>query len=477
MSHRSAVLGRREFLLGVGATLASSADLYAEVMGKPDLTFGVLSDIHVTTPKSAWRLEKALAYMKERGVDAVMISGDLSDWGLVSGLKYVKETWDRVFEGSGVVPLFCTGNHEYRGWRYSNLTMAMHASGYSEAERLSKAGMEKCWKEIFGEDFAPVRLRTVKGYDFVSTEWGNGDKLAQWMEENGKRLEGERPFFYFQHAPIGGTVSGGEARGPGDDKAKPVLDRYPNCVAFTGHTHKPFFDARSVWQGEFTAFAVPSLSYAYLPKWHENGEGGSRDQQKRAMPRLPSRLNLNGGLGYVVSVWKDRLVVERRDFLENAVAAPDWVVPLPACRGAAPYATAVRKDAEPVPAFPEGAELCHDIRIYQNRAGATIAVVNCEFPSAVMPEGSRVADYEIRAVPLDRKSAPVAKCFVSPAWGRLAKYEPAFQQFWFDAAELPQDVDYVLEVRARNYFGKASRPLVSETLHVTPGLAEIDPKL
>ena len=46
-------------------------------------------------------------------------------------------------------------------------------------------------------------------------------------------------------------------------------------------------------------------------------------------------------------------------------------------------------------------------------------------------------------------------------------------RFWFDAAEVPQDVDYTLEVRACNCFGKASRPLVSKVWHSVPGLSKV----
>jgi hypothetical protein len=44
------------------------------------------------------------------------------------------------------------------------------------------------------------------------------------------------------------------------------------------------------------------------------------------------------------------------------------------------------------------------------------------------------------------------------------------QRFWFDVAELPQDKEYVIEVRARNCFGVSSAPLVSKTFKGKPGL-------
>jgi hypothetical protein len=146
------------------------------------------------------------------------------------------------------------------------------------------------------------------------------------------------------------------------------------------------------------------------------------------------------------------------------------VIPLPACRSAAkPFDNAVRAKTEPVPKFPCGAALTVDTRNTENRSGHWVIVMNCVFPSAKMPSGSRVFDYEIKAVPKDG-SAPVVKRFVSPAFAKMAKFEPAMQRFWFDVAELPQDKEYVIEVRARNCFGVSSAPLVSKTFKGKPGL-------
>ena len=141
-----------------------------------------------------------------------------------------------------------------------------------------------------------------------------------------------------------------------------------------------------------------------------------------------------------------------------------------ACKTAEkPFDNAVRAETEPVPSFPRGAGLEIETRNTENRRGHWTIVMQCVFPTAQMPAGSRVYDYEIRAVPRDG-SEPMVKRFISPAYAKMAKYEPAKQRFWFDVAELPQDKDYVLEVRARNCFGKCSAALVSETMRGKPGL-------
>jgi len=466
-------LNRREFILSSGAAFLIAGCRTRSLFGAPDMSFGVISDIHVTTPKSCRLFEKSLRYFKRRGVDAVMVAGDLTDWGLRDSLVLVKRTWDKVFAGTDVVPLFCTGNHDYEGWWYGDMTMEMHANGYSEADRLYRAKddatLAKAWEEVFGEKFEPVRLRTVKGYDFISGEYHGYAKLGDFLTANAARLRGEKPFFYFQHVPVKGTTA--DSFGWGDNGVcKPLLDPFPNCISFNGHTHRPFLDERSVWQGSFTQIAIPSLSYASLPKDYENGSGLRNGKPVQAMQIVPVRRDLRGGQGYFVDVWNDKVVCERIDLEEEDSDSPAWVIPLGKDR---PFAAGVRDAAYPVPAFPADATLELETRNTENRDGHWAIVLNCEFPSATMPAGARVYDYEIRAVPQDG-SKPLVKKFISPAFAKMAKFEPERQRFWFDVAELPQDKPYVIEVRAGNCFGKQSAPLVSGVRRGKPGLEKAD---
>ncbi len=466
-------IDRRGFLGSIGACALASGCRSLDMLGGPDLRFGVVSDIHVTTPESCAMFERALRIFKARGVDAVMVPGDLTDWGLKASLMYVKETWDRVFAGTGVVPLFCTGNHDYDGWAYGDMTMEMHANGYDEHDRLyrrkDESSMAAAWKEVFGEDFAGVRLWTVKGYDFIAGEYHGADGLSAFMKRHGDRFRGGRPFFYFQHLPIRGTThdSFGWADG---GRVGPVLNDHPNCIAFTGHTHVPFNDERSIWQGAYTIVNVPSLSYSCTPGGCENGECNRAEGAPPVMEKMPYRRELRGGQGFVVSVWGDRVVIERRDLEEDACDLPDWVVPLSAAR---PYTYAARADKEPVPAFPAGATVALGTSNAENRLGDWAIVLDCRFPSAVVPAGHRVRDYEIQAVPCGG-GLPVVRRFAATSYARLAKYEPARQRFWFDARDLPQDEDYVVAVRARNCFGRASAPIYSRVMRGKPGLDKVD---
>ena len=474
-------VSRRDFILsGLAASFVAGCRTM-DLFGRPSLAFGVVSDIHVTTRGTEARYEKALRLFKSRGTDAVMVCGDIADWGTVNSWEHVRDAWRRVFGGTDVVPLLCTGNHDFEGWWYGDMTMDMHASGHSEDEAVVKApgGVKAEWEKIFGEEYAPMRIRTVKGYDFVSAEYAVEDDgkrrpdVAGFLEASGRRLrDSGKPFFYFQHLPIRGTT-GDSGRKTDGDSAFSGLKNFPNAVAFTGHTHCPFVDERQIWQGEFTAIGTPSLSYPGLPG-HENGSAKRDGSATNAMPMIPVRRDLEGTQGFFVNVYEDRIVVivvERIDIeADGAEAAPAWIIPF---TGAKPFVPAEVEKRVPVPAFPEGAAVRCSMRNTENRQGKWTIVMMCDFPSAVVPEGWRVFDYEIRAVPKDG-SAPLVKSFYSPAYHKLASCEPVRQRFWFDVAELPQDKDYVIEVRARNCFGRASEPITAgRVFHGRPGLGKV----
>ena len=460
------ILSRRSFLIGGSAAALASGCRGPRFIGSGDLRLGVISDIHIREPESAETTERAFRFYRSRGVDAVLIAGDLSDWGLLSGFRILKETWDRVFAGTGVVPLFITGNHDFDGWHYGDMTMEMHALGYDESEAAIKLGMRRCWEETFGEHWAPVRLRTVRGFDFVSCEWGADGEFVEWMKANGGRFRGGKPFFFFRHSPLKGTVCG---RSAGDDAVKAVLEGYPNCIALTGHIHYPFNDDRAIWQGAFTAISVPSLSYSTAPEGHENGYDDRTGKSKLTMPLMTVRRDLRGDQGYLIEVRGDEVSVERYDFDEMEDGASDWSFST-ARDAARPYAPEVRVREMPAPVFPAGAKLKVTTTNTDNRAGHWTIALDCRFPSAKVA-GSRVFDYEIRAVPKDG-SEPLVKRFLSPAFALMEKFEPKVQRFWFDVAELPQDKEYVLEVYARNCFGRASSPLVSAVRRGKPGLGK-----
>ena len=470
-------ISRRNFLGGAAALMGSGGCRSLGLGGeKPDLVFGVISDVHITTPESCEMFIRTLKYFRDRKVDAVMVSGDLTDWGLKSGYKYMADAWysvfpdDRAPDGRKVEKLFCTGNHDYDGYWYGDMTLDMHVQGYSEDEAIVKFGMKKCWEEAFHEPFAPVRRRTVKGYDFISAEWKEGkpwDVVAdEWFAKNGKSLDPKKPFFFFTHYPLGGTTSCTKPDAP----TVKALKSMPNAVAFSGHCHWTLNDERSIWQGEYTAIAVPSISYTTIPAGYENGSDSRRGDPKVAMPKLPARPNLERAQGYVVSVFGSRMEIERRDFAAGVEAAPAWIV-TPPTADSSPYAFKNSSKRTPVPQFPEGTALKTRIANTEDRDGHWAIMMMLEFQSAKARKG-RVYDYEVR-IEKEDGTVPVVKRFLAPAFYKLEHEEPSAQSFAFNAKDLPEYGKYRFRVYPRNCFGACGRPIESKVFESKPGKDKI----
>ena len=67
------------------------------------------------------------------------------------------------------------------------------------------------------------------------------------------------PIFFFQHPHLSGTVYGSIHWG--DDPLIADLMNYPQVVNFSGHSHAPVNDPRSIHQDHFTSLGSGTLSY------------------------------------------------------------------------------------------------------------------------------------------------------------------------------------------------------------------------
>ena len=305
-------MNRRQFIGGAFA-LAGAAAWARSVRREPKLKVGVLSDIHVSTPdmfnslEAIRMFEKTLAFFKTEKVDAVLIAGDLTNDGLVKELQAVADSWKNVFGGieKGPVKVFVTGNHEQVYYtiaqKKGDLTNPRYADGLYRDVR-------KNWKAVFGEEWSPFFIKTVKGYSFVGAhwaEWFDEKALRAFFEANRSKLANGRPFFYVQHAHPQNSCYGTWTWHQGDGgPTHKVLADYPNAVAFSGHTHYTITDERSVWQGAFTSLGTGALRWVSLPSGRENGPLGNGEGRRMG--------NIGwGSQGMVMSVWDDAMVFER----------------------------------------------------------------------------------------------------------------------------------------------------------------------
>ena len=469
--------------------------------GKPNLTFGVVSDVHVRLAASREGFDKGhdtstfihtLEWFRAQGVDAVMIVGDIADKGLVDELKYVADAWFKVFPNDKapderhVQRLFVYGNHDYEGFGYGGYAKKLWPDETERAQHVLRADQKANWEKIFNEPFAPIMNWEVNGYTFVGGQW-TADKcrgkeetgiagVEEYFAAHRNLLDPKKPFFYFQHPHPKDTCYGNWAWGHDDGRATRALSAFPNAIAFSGHSHTTLTHDQSIWQGAFTSLGTSSLRYtggAYAlvrhPMGYENGGGTAAFDPYKIMPGYGS--TRDGRQGMLVRVYDSHVAFTRREFVYDQSLGDDWVLPLPAAESK-PFAFAEHAKRSIAPEFPAGAELLVSRARGKNRGAAAKgkapavpaeekAVFVLDFPAATASKG-RVFDYEIVAAPKDG-GKKVRKFLMADGYNMSIDNPRARrpQTCRIAADQLPQGVEFCFAVRPVNSLGKPGRPIVS----------------
>ena len=490
MKRRDFIAGAASFFgwglaCGPGAAFAAKPGLFS--FGKPNLVFGILSDIHVRLVRKKGKTDKyeglamfrkALEWFRDHGVDAVTISGDIADHGLVEELEAVAQTWDAVFpdgkapDGRRVEKLFVYGNHDWEGFKYGDTAKKIFGKDFmAHSLRGDYAGN---WERIMREPYSPVWRKEVKGYTFVGAHWiadrcrayseVGVPQAPEWYKANAATIDPSKPFFHLQHPPPKNTAHGPWLWGHDDGRLTKALSAFPNAISLTGHSHALITSDRAIWQGAFTAIDVGSLKYTgfhygEIPAIGRendiNEPKATKENPYRVMKRIDSR---DGHQGMVAKVFGDRIVFERWDFEDLAPLGPDWVVPLPMKTPPA-FAFEPRAKASVAPEFPAGAALEVRMATGKNRGGKDVPsreqpVLELTIPAANRKGGGRVFDYAIELAGADGAKetryvfdngchrSPKSKRALAPTICRLA------------ARRLAVSGEVKIRVTPRNSFGK-----------------------
>lgn len=474
--------------------------------GKPNLRFGVISDVHVICANTdrgisgnTRTLEHTLLWFDTQGVDAVMVAGDIADAGLVSELQVFADCWFKIFpddrsrlDGRKVERVFIVGNHDWEGYNYGYNVFGCESSTLRD-DWIRDFGLKKTWQRLFHEEYSPVFRKNIKGYDFVGAQW-DGDAGANWhgmraikpwFEANGSKIDPSLPFFYVQHPHPKDTCYGSWAWGHDNGVSTEVLSKFPNAVAFSGHSHYPLTDERSIWQGAFTSLGTASLRYAGSPDEEFRAEGGYENaggntKNNPAAEKTMDKMRLsNARSGMLVSVYDDRTVFRRRDFRNDADLGPDWVMPNPAT-GSKPFAFAERAVKSVAPEFEPGATVKAEFgSVMTNGAkkqirpgmkndekkALEVPSVNVSFPAVTRTFKTLAWRYDVTAEHEDGKVAlrkrVLANDFHLPHTMAEKNYALSFL-----LSRLPTGCKLRFAVTPYDCFGNAGRPIRSEPVAI-----------
>ncbi|MDO4582719.1 MAG: LamG-like jellyroll fold domain-containing protein [Planctomycetia bacterium] len=459
-------ISRRQFLgTSLGTSLVLTAfpgSLWAAGVGSQRdseivLRCAIMSDVHFNVNPDCvqkQRLEKVMRYLSTYAkdsahphFDAVMVVGDMSDHGYAKELIPFRDTLLGNLP-KGAQALLCMGNHEF--W------------GGEEHEKVG--GGRKNWETIFSR---PANTHTViHGYHFigVSPEKGScaaGDYLyaLDWLRKQldiAVQDDPKKPIFVFQHYHIRGTVYGGfEKDWAGVPDLRPLLEEYPQVVDFSGHSHYPANDPRSIWQGNFTALGTATLSYFAM-------EGG-------IFNRFPAGYQ-NAAQVYFMEVFRDNAIHFRIfDAITESFFETEYFLAEPGVidrycytekryeTATAPYWTAEFAPTPDAPASAEKPEI-QISEIYPYCAKVTIPQAHdIVCPTSFL--GSYQISLEDRKVGSDEEWTPAGE--ENPWSGYFFANQP--EKITAMLESIDQDREWRVTVRARNVFGKLSEEKITAT--------------
>lgn len=224
----------------------------------PVIRFAVCSDVHNMNDRFCKMMKFCYDYSEKqkthKTLDAVVVCGDFTGYGHYEEMIDFKKALDSSVK-SETTPVICIGNHEYFACTRRNI------NEYGDTE--------KKFRDIFGLE--PDMAYNIKGFTFLTASYdksgkhfhgGKKHKFYNDVVKNAVKTSPEKPVFVAQHPHPMLTVYG--SVNWADGELNRIWNKYPNVINFSGHSHYPMNDPRSVWQGKYTALGTGSLKYFEL---------------------------------------------------------------------------------------------------------------------------------------------------------------------------------------------------------------------
>lgn len=388
----------------------------------PVIRFLITSDSHITTigDIQTTRLEKMIKMgnkiAKEdeeyNRLDAVLIAGDVTDMGTKIAFGSIKAALAPVLKDETTFLATVSTSHDDRN--------------------LGKASLE-LYENIMGQetDFH----RVINGFHFIgiSASKTEGEHYSEYQKEwlvqeldKAVADDPDKPIFVLQHEHILNTVYGSsDFEGWGMPDFAEILKNYPQVVDFSGHSHYPINDPRSIWQGEYTAIGTGGLYYAEV----------TVDDTKTVHPagyRMASTF-------WVVEIDANNRIRLRAVDLGAQEYLCEYILDGPLDRQFTPQQQMERSKA---PEFAENA----DIKVKSKKV---------VFDAAESTDGMPIFLYRAFAVDSQGNRTPVGKTV--PKYFRYDVPDTVK----IELENLPEG-DYKIEVVAENCYGIQSEPLCSD---------------
>ena len=398
---------------------------------KPVLRFTVASDVHIKSYndvrsrrmakmlKTSYAIAQADKYYKN--LDGVLFAGDSAD----SGLAFQFYTFQSVLNANlrkGTQPMVIVAkSHDCGTYKKDALSFYETLSGLTTDYHYVLNGFH-----FIGISTTHDKDTDAK-YTQTQLEWLDKQLALAAAGDPGK------PIFVAHHEHVANTVYGSRealGEGWGTPEFTAIFSKYPQIIDFSGHSHYPLNDPRSIWQGDFTAVGTASLNYFEF----------TVDDVRTVHPDNYQ----NAAQMWIVEADAANRVRLRGYDLISGTTVCEYMIEKPSDKSTFAYTPKKMAESSSSPVFNSGAALT-----VSKKADCTYKV---DIPAAKSTDGKIIFLYRVYVC--DKNENPL-----NNFWGLSGYYfVPAPETVSVNIGKLGKG-DYILKAVAENAYGMQSEPV------------------
>ena len=298
---------------------SDSIEYYTIGDGKT-LKIGILSDSQLQPSESEKKyepftnhLKKALTFLLKEKVEVIIFAGDIGEKGTKYAFDLFNKTYKSIFNSSSYEPILniIMGNHDYLNDEIESIEI--------KQQRFENSIFQK-----------PFSHKVINNFHFIN--WGSEDSSDDhcnmnitWaknqIEYSIKNSTNEKnPIFITTHVNPKNTVYGSDDWG--NKMIFDLFNNYNQIISFSGHSHYPLIDERSIFQDNFTAIQTQAVAYLDCEYGFENGKM-IKDQFD------DWNLSLRNPMGIIANVDIGKIVFKRFSIENFSFYDKEWIVDFP----------------------------------------------------------------------------------------------------------------------------------------------------
>jgi len=261
---------------------------------KASLKFAIFADVQLcnnvatsdavvnlgATANAPLALQHHLEFCKKNNINTILLNGDITNQANEKYYQHFENILKSVYgDDESKYPEFVynMGNHEW-WWGTTEKESGDAVSMFKKHARIESSNLKKTSNvkyPLYNKVTIPSYYKVINGIPIIVISGLNSsgyvdnaltEEIKEWLSEI-KQLSSVKkggPIFVEYHYPLSTSMTHGQGHSGYSTNVERIFNDVPNAVIFTGDTHFPGNNERSINQVDFTTINLGSSSYSRM---------------------------------------------------------------------------------------------------------------------------------------------------------------------------------------------------------------------